>query len=297
MSDFNAAQNAVRNPGAGINERFLRQGLKYNWIAVSGEDDPPDYPVNVDIAKYPQYHRSVTVPTPEGVNNSINLSIRYIIASSQGPAAVPEKPYIPPGNEVVLFIHGEGSRAEEAADFIPALFSVGAAGGRSFTVVTFDQPSCGYSTMVPHLNVAPMPPTSGTVIDTTSFSGSPILDFVEAAIVAFIEALIVPTGNPITAIVGGSLGGHMALRLAASQKDWVRNVIAWSPAPSWTTTFFSDSTFLEIRSVLPSRSDSSPIRSWRVARQPLKRRARDPISSTQFGVRTPLIPPHTMSPQ
>ncbi len=99
-------------------------------------------------------------------------------------------------------------------------------------MIAFDQPSCGYSTMVPHLSVAPMPPTSGVngVVDTSSFAGSPILDFVENAIVAFVETLVVPFGNPITAIVGGSLGGHKALRLAASQKDWVRNVIAWSPA-------------------------------------------------------------------
>jgi len=246
MSDFNVARQAARNPGAGINESSLRQGLKYNWIAVSGEDDPPDYPVNVDIAKYPQYHLSVTVPTPEGVNGSINLSIRYIIASSQGTAAVPEKPSIPPGNEVVLYIHGEGSRAEEAADFIPALFSVGAAAGRSFTVVAFDQPSCGYSTMVPHLSVAPMPPTSGVsgILDTSSFSGFPILDFVENAIIAFVEALVLPFGNPITAIVGGSLGGHMALRLAAAQKDWVRNLIAWSPASVMDHDFFLGFTIL-----------------------------------------------------
>jgi pimeloyl-ACP methyl ester carboxylesterase len=232
MSDFNAARQAVRNPGAGMNESALRQGLKYSWIAVSGEDDPPDYPVNVGIAKYPQYHLSVIVPTPAGANSSIELSIRYIIASSQGTTAVPENPYIPPGNEVVLYIHGEGSRAEEAADFIPALFSVGRAAGRSFTVVAFDQPDCGYSTMVPHLSVAPMPSSSGVggVLDTSSFSGSPILDFVENAIVVFVEELLLPYGNPITAIVGGSLGGHMALRLAASQKDWVKNVIAWSPA-------------------------------------------------------------------
>jgi pimeloyl-ACP methyl ester carboxylesterase len=240
FGDFNAALASVRNPGAGMNERSLRQDLKHSWIAVSGEDDPPDYPVNVDIAKYPQYHHSITVPTPQGGTSSINLSIRYIMASSQGTTAVPTTPSIPPGNEVVLFIHGEGSRAEEAADFIPALFSVGAAAGRSFTVIAFDQPSCGYSTMVPHLNVAPMPPTLGVkgLVDTSSFAGSPILDFVENAIVALVETLVVPFGNPITAIVGGSLGGHMALRLAASQKDWVRNVIAWSPASVMDHTFF-----------------------------------------------------------
>lgn len=232
MSDFNAALQAVRNPGAGMNKNALRQGLKYQWIAVSGEDDPPDYPVNVDIANYPQYHLAVTVPTPKGPNSSVSVSIRYIVASKQDAGVAPEQPRIPPGDEVVLYIHGEGSRAEEAADFIPALFSVGAAVGRSFTVIAFDQPSCGYSTMVPHLSVAPMPPTSGVsgLADTSSFAGSPILDFVENAIVAFVETLVVPFGNPITAVVGGSLGGHMALRLGASQKGWVRNVIAWSPA-------------------------------------------------------------------
>ena len=241
MSDFNGALQAVRNPGAGINENSLRQGLQNGyWIAVSGEDDPPDYPVNVGIAPYPQYHLQITVPTPLGPSSNTNVNIRYIIASSKNVAisgcstqfqgSVPSQPYIPSGDEVIIYIHGEGSRAEEALDFIPALFSAGASAGRSFTVIAFDQPSCGYSTMVPHLSVAPMPPTSGGPIDTSSFAGSPILDFVENAILAFVETLVVPRGNPITAVVGGSLGGHMALRIAASQRDWVRNVIAWSPA-------------------------------------------------------------------
>jgi pimeloyl-ACP methyl ester carboxylesterase len=241
MSDFNAALQAVRNPGAGVNENSLRQGLRNgNWIAVSGEDDPPDYPVNVEIAPYPQYHLPITVPTPQGPSSSFNINIRYIIASSKDVAisgckvrfqgSVPSQPFIPPGDEVIIYIHGEGSRAEEALDFIPALFSAGLAAGRSFTVVAFDQPSCGYSTMVPHLSVAPMPPTSGGFIGTSAFAGSPILDFVENAILTFVETLVVSRGNPITAVVGGSLGGHMALRIAASQKDWVRNVIAWSPA-------------------------------------------------------------------
>ncbi len=246
MSDFNAALRAVRSPDAGFNETSLRQGLKYDWIAVSGEDDSPDYPVNVSIAQYPQYHASVIVPTPQGVNSSIEISIRYILASSQGTPAALDQPTIPPGNEIVLFIHGEGSRAEEAADFIPALLSLGASAGRAFTVVAFDQPGCGYSTMVPHLSVAPMPKTSGVpgVLDTSSFAGSPILDFVENAIINFVEVALLPFGNPITAIIGGSLGGHMALRLAASQKDWVRNVIAWSPASVMDHTFLLGFTIL-----------------------------------------------------
>jgi len=77
MSDFNAAVQAVRNPGAGIAESSLRQGLgNGNWIAVSGEDDSPDFPVNVSIAPYPQYHLDLTIPTPQGPGNSVNVNIR-----------------------------------------------------------------------------------------------------------------------------------------------------------------------------------------------------------------------------
>jgi len=243
MSDFNAAVQAVRNPGAGIAESSLRQGLgNGNWIAVSGEDDSPDFPVNVSIAPYPQYHLDLTIPTPQGPGNSVNVNIRYIVASSQsvagGPCSMtfqgqwPPQPYIPPGDEVILFIHGEASRAEEACDLIPALFSVAQAANRSVTVIAFDMPGSAYSTMVPHLSVAPWPPAAVILgkVETSGFAGSPILDFVQRTIEAFVEALILPGGNPITAIVGGSLGGHMALRLASSQNAWVTNVVAWSPA-------------------------------------------------------------------
>lgn len=240
MSDFNAALWAVRNPAAGISESTLRQGLgNGNWVAVSGEDDPLDLPVNVGIAPFPQYHLRINVPTPLGSQSSIPVNIRFIVASSQsvtqapcgmqfrGP--VPAQPVIPPGDEIILYIHGEGSRAEEALDLIPALFTVGAAAGRSITVISFDQPSTAYSTMVPHESVAPTPPTPG-ILDTSPTPGSPILDFVFETIVTFVETLVVPLENPITAVVGGSLGGHMALRFAASQKSWVNNVVAWSPA-------------------------------------------------------------------
>jgi pimeloyl-ACP methyl ester carboxylesterase len=248
MSDFNAALQAVRNPGAGINETSLRAGLgNGNWIAVSGEDDSPDFPVNVAIAPFPQYHVPITVPTPDGPSSSINVSIRCIVASAQSATLAPcraqfkgvppSSPQIPPGDEIVLFLHGEGSRAEEALDFIPALFSAGAAAGRSFTVIAFDQPSTAYSTMVPHVTVGGALPVPFEV-DTSSFSGSPLLDFVYNTVVTFVETFVVPFGNPITAVVGGSLGGHMALRLAASEKAWVRNVVAWSPACVMDHNFF-----------------------------------------------------------
>jgi pimeloyl-ACP methyl ester carboxylesterase len=85
-----------------------------------------------------------------------------------------------------------------------------------------------------HTEIATMPAISGPPrVDISSFTGAPILDFVEHTISAFVETVVVPFGNPIKAIVGGSLGGHMAMRFAASQKPWVQNVVAWSPASMW----------------------------------------------------------------
>ena len=152
MSDFDDAVHAVRR-----NAGTMRQSVK-GWIAVSGEDDPPDFPVNVP-ATSPQYHFEVSVPTPQGTAPAQKVKIRYTLVSQAAVNAQPDKPSIPPGHEVVLFIHGEGSKAEEADDFTKRLFDLAAPTARSFTVVAFDQPGCGYSTMVSHLDVAPMPPT------------------------------------------------------------------------------------------------------------------------------------------
>jgi pimeloyl-ACP methyl ester carboxylesterase len=39
----------------------------------------------------------------------------------------------------------------------------------------------------------------------------------------------------IRAVVGGSLGGNMSLRLGQTALPWIRNVIPWSPAAIWTS--------------------------------------------------------------
>lgn len=273
MSDFHATLQAVRNPGAGINESALRQGLKYPWIAVSGEDDPPDYPVNVFIAPYPQYHLPITV---QGTKGPTLLTIRYIIASGQNQGTAPTVPSIPPDDEVILYIHGEGSRAEEACDLIPKLFEAGAAAGRSFTVIAFDLPSNGYSTMIPHLSIADMPQMSGGLtgwlINTLPPPAEPpILKFIEDTIVTFVETLMAPFPNPITAVVGGSLGGHMVLRLAASQKAWVRNVVAWSPASVWDHTVTSGGITLSQRELsdphLAGLANDGPTPPWPTSKE------------------------------
>ncbi len=52
--DYNNAVQTVRSPLAGVNHQD-REAL--GWVAVSGEDDPPDFPVNVRIASYPRPRR------------------------------------------------------------------------------------------------------------------------------------------------------------------------------------------------------------------------------------------------
>jgi len=232
MQDFTAAQAAVRSSRAGVDAVALRSGMASPWIAVCGQEDPPDFPVNVTIMPYPQFHLTLTV-------DNVNLSIRYVVASSQGQNW--DTPTIPPGNDLILFIHGEGSRCEEAIDLIPQIHAVGTATGRNTTVIALDLPGSGYTLridkagvreLVPHSDIATVPSVP-SLVDTADPGGSPLLDFVANTIVAFADALIVPSGNPVLAVVGGSLGGHMGLRIAAGHESRIQNVVAWSPASVW----------------------------------------------------------------
>jgi pimeloyl-ACP methyl ester carboxylesterase len=226
-NDFNSALQLIRSPNGRDS-----QPRPIPWVAVSGEDDSPDFIVNVDTVPYPQFHLAITVNNSQG--QPITLNIRYLLASNSIPGNT-TTPFIPAGDEVILFIHGEGSRAEEGSSLIPVLLSLGANEGRSFTVIAFDLPSMGYSTMVPHLSVAPEPQDTTQILGQTlgqQLGDFPLLEFTESAITTFVDQLIqtLPFSNPIVAVIGGSLGGHMALRLLASQPSWLQRVVAWSPA-------------------------------------------------------------------
>jgi pimeloyl-ACP methyl ester carboxylesterase len=298
MADFHAAEGAMRNPLAGAAPAYQRAGLPNGgWIAVSGEDDPPDFPVNVAITAYPQFHVMLTV-------SGIPLSVRYIIASNReiempaGASANPSAsiPRIPPADEVILYIHGEGSKAEEASDFIPALLQAGREHGRSFTVLVFDQPGCGYTTSVingvhetvPHLSVAPMPPISGVSasgygIDPTPF-GTSLLDFVENTIIQFVETVVLSQGKTVAAVVGGSLGGHMGLRLNAAGPAWLKNVIAWSPASVWQST--TPLNLIPGTANIPNAWAASPMAFHRASREPEADATRSDFFKTVFDTDT-----------
>src|SRR6516225_5257776 len=72
------------------------------------------------------------------------------------PAPAPAVPTIPPGDDIILYLHGgPGSRLEECGDLVKPLHDAGLKKGKRYTVIAFDQPSQGYSSMVDHRSVAP----------------------------------------------------------------------------------------------------------------------------------------------
>jgi pimeloyl-ACP methyl ester carboxylesterase len=100
------------------------------------------------------------------------------------------------------------------------------------TLISLDLPSNGYASMIEHTDIAPI---EGSLWN----SGYPILDFIEGFVVAFVdelEALQPGFQDRIVAVIGGSLGGNMGLRLARrspATHPWLHTVVSWSPASTW----------------------------------------------------------------
>ena len=234
-----------------------------NWIAVSGEDDLPHRPVNVPSTKFPQFDLQVTVPSVPPTQGSIVVTTRFAIATANQPAAPPLvpasrslpptlQPSLPPKDRIILFIHGSDSRLEEADDLIPNLVRSPDGQPSGFTVISMDLPGSGYvvssTPAVPgghpldHLEVGPW---AGVTVITwpIPFGGGAfpftLLPFLEQFVVNFVPALSSMLGQPglvesrLAAVIGGSLGGNLSLRLARRSEPWLRNAIAWSPGSIW----------------------------------------------------------------
>ena len=232
---------AIRGPA---NRRAaIRSPL--GWIAVSGEDDTPHRPVNVPAPPHEQYEIPVTV-------GGITVQTRFFIANdATGPAPLPNQPIllllpqdsvptIPAGNQVILFLHGHSSSAEEALPIIPEIISAGNARGTMYSVVSLDLPNSGYSERFEHTTVAPASATTypGGLFDTQPIH-TPILDFEENFVAAFVDALdlITPVKTRFAGVIGGSLGGNLGLRLGRSDitaRPWLGGgIVSWSPASVW----------------------------------------------------------------
>jgi pimeloyl-ACP methyl ester carboxylesterase len=223
------------------------------WIAVSGEDDLPERPVNVPRTPYPQHDLTVTVPGDLG---DVTVQTRYAIATAADPPTLPPstprrtlpppdaEPALPGGDRIILFINGSDSRLEEADDLIPKLVRLPDGRPSGFTVISMDLPGSGYVNPIDHTKVGAWPPAQGSLVPPflglgpASFS---MLSFLEQFILKFVAALSTRLGQPglvesrMAAVIGGSLGGNLALRLAR-RGSWIRNAVAWSPGSIWLAT-------------------------------------------------------------
>jgi pimeloyl-ACP methyl ester carboxylesterase len=228
------------------------------WIAVSGEDDLPHRPVNVPRTSFPQHDLYFTVPGDLG---EVAVQTRFAIATAEEPPAPPPlpppgernlppvlaQPTLPEGDQIILFINGSDSRLEEANDLIPKLVRLPDGRPSGYSVISFDLPGSGYASLIDHLEVGSWnPKTAADAVGTAGATDS-VLSFMEKFIFRFVAALDNtrlgregPVESRIAAVVGGSLGGNLALRLAR-RGGWVRNAVAWDAGSVWPSMWHSKS--------------------------------------------------------
>jgi pimeloyl-ACP methyl ester carboxylesterase len=141
-------------------------------------------------------------------------------------------PMIPPGDDIILYIHGgPGSKLEEASDLVAPLQAAGLSKGVRYTIISFDQPSQGYSSMVEPTKLVPLPSNSQP-------GYNPLVGFSENFVVAFVNQLVPQANHRNIYVIGGSTGGALTLRLGRSgrsDKPWLKKIVAWNPASVWTT--------------------------------------------------------------
>jgi hypothetical protein len=235
-----AVAQALRLPSRSPERKAL------GWIAVSGEDDPPYRPVNVPSTDFPQYDLTVSV-------RGQSIRTRYMIAQSKAPARpspaltprqLPPEPVpaLADDAEVYLYIHSAHFALEEAEDLAKALEKLSQKDGRNHTVIAVDLPASGYADKIDHLKISPMSalgePKGLADFDAHGVHNVPVLDFIDDFVVAFAEALdrLVALKKKLKAIVGGSLGGNITLRLGRRQSvPWMQNFVAWSPGAIWNS--------------------------------------------------------------
>ena len=220
------------------------------WAAVSGEDDKPHRPVNVPSANFPQF--DIVVNTSGIVNGVTAVNTRFMIAHARPPqfrfnpprGTQPHQlngeilPELAPDAQVILFIHGMDSRVEEALNLQQAMHRLAEKpGGKNWTLISFDLPTQGYSDNIDHERAF------GPAHDVGCHH-TPMVDFYENFIIRFVDSLDAAVHGAlkpkIRAVVGGSLGGNMCMRLGRhnflpgnTHEDWIRAGVCWSPAAIW----------------------------------------------------------------
>lgn len=146
--------------------------LNTGWIAVSGEDDAPHRPVNVFTAPFPQF--DVDVPVMVG-GRAFTLRTRYMIAAGKtfmdiapgkAPTRAPAISLVSVGGNqrlaipddspttlldgtlfdknVIVYIHGGGSRLEEAFPMAKNFLTNFGAWSDNLIVISLDLPNSAY---------------------------------------------------------------------------------------------------------------------------------------------------------
>lgn len=213
-----------------------------DWIAVWAEVDPPHRPVNVPGTHHTQYDIEVavrrngdaparTIASRFAIFDEFNLppetDVAVMISNRQLPP-VPV-PSIQEDGRYLVYMHGHSSRLEEGEKLGAALTENG-----PYTLISMDLPCNGYASMFDHTEIA-------QDSDTNTLESFPLMDLIEQYVIDFILAVGLLSGTPVenrtVAVVGGSLGGNLSLRLARrpmSDHPWLNNFVAWSAASVWT---------------------------------------------------------------
>lgn len=223
------------------------------WIASAAERDQPRRPVNIPQSRWPVADTIATLPVAAG---TLDCRVRYVVCGgTDADEAVDLATHLPrPGRppridddaDVFIFLHGHSSRAEEGDGFYLSLRNQAerAFHPRPVVMIGMDFPSNGYSQYVDHDAVMPLATTTRYVPDHPRERRFGILEFYERFVCAFVEALdrdMRAEGrrgitDRIVAVIGGSMGGNLALRLSehlVSTPWWMQNAVSWSPASAY----------------------------------------------------------------
>jgi pimeloyl-ACP methyl ester carboxylesterase len=210
--------------------------LPYNSNSFTASKLPAYYPLRFAIQTVKKINAAngVGAPLPwECVGGPAYASDLVTLTSSApapyqlGVLPTQPQPVIPDGDDIILYVHGgPGSRLEEASDLVNPLIELGPGYGKRFTVISFDQVSQGYSSMIG--------PSALVPAHQPGMDYYPLVAFSENSIVAFVNALKLENRN--IHIIGGSTGGALTLRMGhRADLPWVKKIVAWNAASVWNT--------------------------------------------------------------
>ncbi len=240
--------------GSPAQRRRLRPAL--GWIALSSEDDPPHAPTNLPAtadhmgeltmrigrsAQEVTLRATITLPTAPATEPLPDISRRAVPAPTAFADALLDRAAAG-YDELFLFIHGLGSRAEESGTFKRALIELGAARGRRYAVLSVDMPGMGYSSRIDLDDLVARRARGfhGFALPDGVGSNFPLLGLYRDTLVELCNLTV----GGVQYVMGGSLGGNMTLWLAAEpmftdlappgiEPASVVSFLSWSPGSIW----------------------------------------------------------------